>query len=107
MVTETVPTNFFEKEFHTLFTMTIARKIFHLSSKLSGLDYHQFHNSPPKCECNTSSNLHELCDHIITGDLSIIPTSKLKGLTAKGPKYRESWKVDWNKNLLPISEPVD
>ena len=70
-----------------------------LSSLLSDLDYHQFHNNPTQCECNTSSHLYQPYGHVITGDLSIIPNSKLRDLIAKGPQYREPCKVDWDKNL--------
>ena len=83
-VTETVPTYFKEKEPPVIsytYTKTIASKIFNFSSTLSDLDHHQFHF------------------HVITGDLSVIPNSKLRDLIAKGPKYREPCKVDWDKNL--------
>ena len=56
-VTETVPTCFKEKEppiISFTYTKTIASKIFSFSSTLSDLDYHQFHNNPSQCECNTS-----------------------------------------------------
>ena len=45
--------------------------------------------------------------HVITGDLSIIPNFKLRDLIAKGPKYREPCKVDWDKNLSLLCEAVD
>ena len=102
-VTETVPTYFKEKEppiISYTCTKTIASKIFNFSSTLSDLDCHQFHNNPTQCECNTSS-------HVITGDLSIIPNSNLRDLIAKGPKYREPCKVDWDKNLSLLCEAVD
>ena len=86
---------------------TIASKIFNFSSTLSDLDYHQFHNNPTQCECNTSSHLYQPYGHVITGDLSIIPNSKLRDLIAKGPKYREPCKVDWDKNLSLLCEAVD
>ena len=38
---------------------------------------------------------------------SIIPNSKLRDLIAKGPKYREPCKVDWDKNLSLLCEAVD
>ena len=71
------------------------------------MDYHQFHNNPSPCECNTSSHLYEPYGHVITGDLSIIPNSKLRDLIAKGLKYRELCKVDWDKNLSLLCEAVD
>ena len=89
------------------YTKTIASKIFNFSSTLLDLDYHQFHNNPSPCECNTSSHLYEPYGHVITGDLSIIPNSKLRDLIAKGPKYREPCKVDWDKNLSLLCEAVD
>ena len=109
-VTETVPTYFKEKEpplISYTYTKTIASKIFNFSSTLSDLDYHQFHNNPTQCECNTSSHLYQPYGHVITGDLSIIPNSKLRDLIAKGPKYREPCKVHWDKNLSLLCEAVD
>ena len=106
-VTETVPTYFKEKEPPYTYTKTITSKIFNFSSTLLGLDYQQFHNNPSLCECNTSSHLYEPYGHVITGDLSIIPNSKLRDLIAKGPKYREPCKVDWDKTLSLLCEAVD
>ena len=77
------------------------------SSTLSDLDYHQFHNNPSQCECNTSSHLYQPYGYVITGDLSIIPNSKLRDLIAKGPKCRETCKVDWDKNLSLLCEADD
>ena len=109
-VTEAVPTYFKEKEppiISYTYTKTTASKIFNFSSTLLDLDYHQFHNNSSQCECNTSSRLYELYGHVITGDLSIIPNSKLRDLIAKGQKYREPCKVDWDKNLSLLCEAVD
>ena len=71
------------------------------------MDHHQFHKSPSQCECNTSSLLHKPYGHVITGDLSVIPNSKLRDLIANGLKYREPCKVDWDKNLSLLCEAVD
>ena len=110
-VIETVTTYLKEKEppiFSYTYIKTIASKIFNFSSTLADLDYHQFRNNPSQCECNTSSHLYQPYSHVITGDLSIIPTnSKLRDLIAKGPKYREPCKVDWDKNLSLLCEAVD
>ena len=38
---------------------------------------------------------------------AIIPNSKLRDLIAKGPKYREPYKGDWDKNLSLSCEAVD
>ena len=109
-VTETVPTYFKENEQPIIsytYTKTIASKIFNFSSTLSDLDYHQLHNNPSQCEWNTSSHLYQPYRHVNTGDLSIIPNSKLRDLIAKGPKYREPCKVDWDKNLSLLCEAID
>ena len=105
-----MPTYFKEKEppiISCTYTITIASKIFNFSSTLSDLDYHRFHNNPSECECNTSSHLYQPYGHVIAGDLSIIPDSKLKDLLAKGPKCREPCKVDWDKNLSLLCEADD
>ena len=107
-VTETVPTHFKEPPIISYtYTKTIDSKIFNFSSTLSDLDYHQFYNNPSQCECNTSSHLYQPYGHVITGDLSIIPNSKLRDLIAKGPKCRELCKIDWDKNLSLLYETVD
>ena len=88
---------------------TIASKIVHFnfSPTLADFDYHQFHNNPSESERSTSSHLYQPYGYVITSDLSIIPNSKLRDLIAKGPKYRESRKVDWDKNLSLLCETVD
>ena len=43
----------------------------------------------------------------MNGDFSIIPNSKFRDLIAKGLKYRQSCKVDWDKNLSLSCEAVD
>ena len=109
-VTETVPAYFKEKEppiISYTYRKTIDSKVFKFASTLLVLDYHQFHNNPSQCECKTSSHLYQPYGHVITGDLSIISNSKLRELIAKGPKYREPCKVDWDKNLSLLCEAVD
>ena len=103
--TKTVPTYFEENEQPIIsytYTTTIASKIFNFSSTLADLDFHQFHNDPSQCECNTSSHLYQPYGHVITGDLSIVPNSN-----AKGPKYREPCVVDWDKNLSLLCKAFD
>ena len=71
------------------------------------MGYHQFHSNPSPCKCNTTSHLYQPYGHVITGDLSIVPTSKLRDLIAKDLKYREPCKVDWDKNLSLLCDAVD
>ena len=86
--------------------MPVIFSIFHQHFQ-TWIIHHQFHNYPSQCECNTSSHLYQPYGHVITGDLSIIPNSKLRDLIAKGLKYREPCKVDWNKDLSLLCEAVD
>ena len=53
------------------------------------------------------ASLYQPYGHVVTGDLPIISNSKLRDLIAKGPKYREPCKVDWDKNLSLLCEAVD
>ena len=80
------------------YTETIAGNIFNFSTTLSDLNCHQSHNNPSECDCNTSSHLYQPYGHVIAGDLSIIPNSKLRDLIAKGAKCKEPCKVDWDKH---------
>ena len=85
--------------------ITLSAVLFNLRCIVLGsLDYHQFHNNPSECECNISSHLYQPYGHVITGDLSIIPNSKLRDLIAKAPKYREPCRVDWDTNLSLLCE---
>ena len=55
----------------------------------------------------SSSHLYQPYGLVITGDLSIIPNSKLRDLIAKGLKYGEPRKLDWDKNLSLLCKAVD
>ena len=52
-------------------------------------------------------HLYQSYGHVVTGDLSIIPNSKLRDLIAKGTKYIEPYKVDWDKIFPLLCEAVD
>ena len=45
--------------------------------------------------------------HIITGDLRIVENNRLRKLLAKGPKYRESEGISWNKAQQSITEGIN
>ena len=66
-----------------------------------------FSKQSTSTECNTSSHLYQPYGHVITGDLFIIPNSKLRDLIAKGPKYRQPCKVEWDTNFSLSYEAVD
>ena len=100
-VNKTLSTYFKEKEpsiisfTSCMYTKSIASKIFNFLSTLSTLDYDAFHNSPSQFKCYTSSYLYQPYSYVITGEHSIIPNFKMRDLTAKGIKYREPCKVNW------------
>ena len=108
-VTETVPTYCKKRTTNYFIPLqeAIASKISNFLSTLSDIGYHQFHNSPPQCQCNTSSHLYQPYGHVIIDDLSIIPNNKLRDLIAKGANYRKHCNVDWDNNLSLLREALD
>ena len=45
--------------------------------------------------------------HVITGDLMVIENVKLRELVAKGPKYREPNKINWQSTETMVSDSID
>ena len=45
--------------------------------------------------------------HVITGDLMVIENVKLRELVAKGPKYRELNKINWQSTETMVSNSTD
>ena len=64
-------------------------------------------SNPQHCQCNTSKFCHEPHDHVITGDLMVIENVKLRELVAKGPKYREPNKINWQSMETMVSDSID
>ena len=109
-VTETVPTYFKEKEPPIISTPTqrllpvrfsILHQHFQTWIITSFTTIHLSVNVTLQ-----AMHLYQPYGHVITGDPSIIPNPKLRGLIAKGPKYREPRKVDWDKNFSLLCESV-
>ena len=63
-------------------------------------------SNPQNCQCNISKFCYEPHDHIITGDLMVIENVKLRELVAKGPKYREPNKINWQSTETMIQTPL-
>ena len=85
------------------YTNTVANKLFNFSSTLSNLDITNYISNPQHCQCNTS----EFCHEPHTGDLMVIEKVKLKELVAKGPKYREPNKINWQSTKTMVSNSID
>ena len=46
-------------------------------------------------------------NHMVTGDLKVIENAKLRELVAKGPKHRESNRVNWKATETMFLESID
>ena len=42
-------------------------------------------------------NLYPSAGHVITGNLKIIPDSRISNIVSKGPKYRFPSRIDFNR----------
>ena len=90
----------------------IRSKIFNHKTFAQHLNIAEFladQNSIP-CSCENSplktfKDSHH--NHIITGDLRIVRNNKLRKLICKGPKYRESEPISWDKAKCSIQEGVE
>ena len=80
---------------------------FNFSSTLSNLDITNYLSNPQHCQCNTSKFCYEPHGHVITGDLMVMENVKLRELVAKGPKYREPNKINWQSTETMVSNFID
>ena len=96
-VTDKSPVYFKDKEPTTVsyeYTGTVASKLFNFASALSNLNVSDYLSIPQTCQCKESKFCYELHGHVIIGDLKVIENAKLKELVVKGPKYRETNRVN-------------
>ena len=108
-VNDAIPNSFVFQDPPTVFFLrspTIGSKIFNYKKVVEGLETKTWNADDLTCECSNS----KLCDpdhgHIVTGNLNVITNNKLRSLLTKGPKYRESNKVDWKKVFHCIKRGV-
>ena len=76
------------------YTSTVANKIFNFPPALSNLNVSEYLSNPQTCQRKESKFCYEPHGHVITGNLRVIENAKLIELVAKGPKYRESIRVN-------------
>ena len=83
---------------------TIRSKIFNYKKTIQELDVDAFleDSTTLPCSCADSSFIDAHHGHIITGDLRIVENNKLRKLLTKGPKFRESEGICWNKTRESI-----
>ena len=89
------------------YTNAVANKLFNFSSTLSNLDITNYLSNPQHCQCNTSQFCYEPHGHVITGNLMVIKNVKLRELVAKGPKYQEPNKINWQSIETMVSNSID
>ena len=51
----------------------------------------------PNCDCENSTFCNPFHKHVVTGDLRFVTNDKLRNLLSKGPNYRESRTMNFNK----------
>ena len=80
-------------------TNSIRSKLFNYKEFVQSLDVDAAvaDISSLPCHCSNSPFVNPDHNHILTGDLNIISDPKLRGLIAKGPKYREPIPFSCNK----------
>ena len=87
----------------------IRNKIFNYKETVQSIKFENGEVSLDQylCECSGS----ELCDshhqHIITGDLRIVESGKLRSLLTKGPNYREPLSVNYSKCKTAITDAIN
>ena len=73
----------------------IRNIIFNFNKLVSDLDIHA--NTPDSWECKDSKFIYQSAGHVITGNLKIIPDSRIRNIVSKGPKYRFPSHIDFNR----------
>ena len=109
-VTNKIPVYFKDKEPPIVsyeYTSTVASKRFTFATVLSNLNVSEYLSYPQTCQCKESKFCYEPHGHVITGDLRVIENARLRELVAKGPKYREPNRVNWEATETMFLESID
>ena len=91
-------------------TNTIRNKILNYKDTVSNIDIHDpdtFGTGLHTCDCSSSDFVDQHHKHVLTGDLRIIQNLQLRKLIQKGPNYRESRPINWNKCRDTIKNGLD
>ena len=62
---------------------------------MSDIDIHAY--TPSSLDCKDSKFIYPSAGHVITGNLKIIPYSRIRNIVSKGPKYRFPSQIDFNR----------
>ena len=90
-------------------TNPIRSKIFNYKKTVQERDVDSFLADPSilPCSCTDSPFVDAHHGHIISGDLRIVENNKLRKLLCKGPKFRESEGICWNKARESITNGIN
>ena len=67
--------------------------IFHFNKIVTGINIDS--NTPDSRDCQNSNYLYSPEKHVITGNLDVIPDSRVRYIISKGPKYRFPSNIDF------------
>ena len=97
-VTSSIPDYFQNSEppmFCYKYNKPFRNIISNFNKLVSDLDIHA--NTPDSWECKDSKFIYPSAGHAITGNLKIIPDSRIRNIVSKGPKYRFPSHIDFNR----------
>ena len=97
-VISSIPTCFQNSETPIIcykYNKPIRSIIFNFNKLVSDLDIDT--STPDTWDCKDSVYCYPTAGHIITGNLKIIPDSRIRNIISKGPKYRFPSNIDFNK----------
>ena len=90
---------------------TIRNKILNYKETVSSTDTNDditYGTGIAECDCQQHKDfVDENHGHVLTGDLRIITNSKLRKVVSKGPSFRESVSINWNKCKRKIEIGLD
>ena len=72
---------------------------------MSDLDIHT--NTPSSRDCEVSKFIYPSAGHVITGNLKIIPDSRIQNIVSKVPKYRFPSQIDFNRCREEIASDLN
>ena len=75
------------------YSNTVAAKILNLNATVRNVNIDDFMESPPSCDCASSTFRYAPHGYVITQDFGIIPNEDLKSLLLKGPNHREQTSI--------------
>ena len=72
---------------------------------MSDLDIDAY--TPDSRECKDSNFIYPSAGHVVAGNLKIIPDSSIRNIVSKGPKYRFSCHIDFNRFREEIASALN